>query len=267
MLDPTYLEKAAALQSAGTPFCVVTIVDARGSVPQIAGARAIFTGNGLKHGTVGGGNLEAKCRATADDLLTGQAARTHLFFRWNMQTDLHMTCGGEVAVFFETHRPEHDWNIVIFGAGHVAQTLVRFLLEFECRVLCVDSRREWLDKLPSSPRMTNLGVSEFAAGVAKIPPKADVVVMTMGHQSDLPVLKEIALSGTPPAYLGVIGSKSKAVVLRRELAAAGVGQAFISALVCPIGEKTGNNTPAEIALGIVSQLVKRRRAGRPPDDA
>ncbi len=262
MIDPTFFEQISALQTASVPFCIVTIVEARGSVPQVAGARAVFTLDGLHHGTVGGGRIENKCGEIAAELLTSNGEESSRFFRWNIQKDLNMTCGGEVSVYFESHHPKHDWNIVIFGAGHVAQTLVRFLIEFDCRVRCIDTRREWLDKLPDHPRLIPLLVDEFRAGVATIPAHAQVIVMTMGHNSDLPVLKEIADGHQLPlAYLGVIGSKSKAAIIRKELGRTGVTKKFIADMVCPIGDKIGNNTPAEIAFGIVSQLLQLRRAG------
>ena len=128
MLDRSFIRQIESLQHEGIPFCVATIVDARGSIPQIVGARAIFTKKGLAHGTVGGGTLESMCQNRALELLEGdQAVNTH-FQRYNLQKDLRMTCGGELALFFEVHRQELVWNIVIFGSGHVAQTLCRFLV-------------------------------------------------------------------------------------------------------------------------------------------
>ena len=94
-----------------------------------------------------------------------------------------------------------------------------------------------------------------------MPPHADIIVMTMGHNSDIPVITEIAAHEDPFSYLGVIGSRSKAAIIRKELALAGVAREFIDAIVCPVGDKVGDNTPAEIALGIVTQLMKQRRGG------
>jgi len=260
MLDRSFIRQIESLQHEGVPFCVATLVDARGSIPQIVGARAIFTARGLAHGTVGGGTLEVMCQKKAIELLEGdRAVRTH-FQRYNLQKDLGMTCGGELALYFEVHRPELAWNIVIFGGGHVAQTLCRFLVELDCRVVCVDTRAEWLARLPHNDKLEACRVGDYCEGIDRIVPGADVILMTMGHGSDLPILKAIEQRKIPIAHLGVIGSDAKSGIVRRQLAADGLPREFIDAIVCPLGDKVGNNTPGEIAVGIVSQLLRLRNA-------
>jgi xanthine/CO dehydrogenase XdhC/CoxF family maturation factor len=71
MLDRSFIRQIESLQHEGIPFCVATIVDAHGSIPQIVGARAIFTRKGLAHGTVGGGTLEAMCQKKALETTRG----------------------------------------------------------------------------------------------------------------------------------------------------------------------------------------------------
>ncbi len=260
MLDRSFIRQIEGLQHEGAPYCVATIVDARGSIPQIVGARAIFTAGGLAHGAVGGGKLEVTCQDKASELLAGeQNAATH-FQRYNLQRDLGMTCGGEVAVFFEVHRQELAWNIVLFGAGHVAQVLCRFLVELNCRLVCVDTRAEWLERLPRHDRLEACHVDNYCDGVNRIVPGADVILMTMGHSSDVPILKAIESRQLAIAHLGLIGSDAKSAIVRRQLTKDGLPQEFIDTIVCPLGDKLGNNTPGEIAVGIVSQLLRLRNA-------
>lgn len=265
MLDEKLFEQVGRLKSASQPFCVVTIVDARGSIPQIVGARAIFSSQGLVYGTVGGGTVEATCEKKALELLAGPRlpgddGTQPCFQRYNLQKDLGMICGGEVALFFEVQRPDFDWNIVIFGAGHIAQVLCRFLIELDCHVLCIDTRSEWLDRLPRSQKLEVRRVEEFSDGVAGMPQEAYVLVMTMGHAYDLPVLKAIEQRQIRTAHLGLIGSDAKAGRLRKQLAADGLPGEFIDGIVCPVGDKVGNNTPPQVAVGILSQLVRLRNA-------
>lgn len=259
MLDRATLDEIDRLQRQAMAFCIVTIVDGRGSIPQVIGATAVFNGDGLVHGTVGGGTLEAACQEKALKLLQAGKERTR-FERCNLQKDLGMTCGGEVALYFEVHRRELDWNIAIFGAGHVAQALCRVLVELDCRARCFDTRQAWLDRLPRSPKLEACTVGQFSDGIERIVPGADVLLMTMGHSSDLAILK--ALSERSPAVrlLGLLGSDSKAAIVRRQLREQGVSREFIDRIVCPLGEKFGNNTPGEIAISVVSQLLKQRHA-------
>ncbi len=260
MLDRGTVEEIDRLQREAVPFCLVTIVDGRGSIPQVVGASAIFTGEGLVHGTVGGGTLETVCREKALGLLAG-SERTR-FERCNLQKDLGMTCGGEVALYFQVHRRELDWNIAVFGAGHVAQALCRVLIELDCRVQCFDTRQEWLDRLPRSAKIEAHAVGEFRDGIGRIVPGADVLLMTMGHSSDLPILEALAERDPGVRLLGLLGSHSKAAIVRRELRRRGVATQFIDRIVCPLGEKFGDNTPAEIAISITSQLLKERHVKR-----
>lgn len=259
MLDDAIVREIGRLSEAGTPFCLASIVDGGGSIPQIVGASALFGMDGLAYGTVGGGRLEEMCRATARELLTHPAGPKTVFRKCNLQKDLGMTCGGWVALYFEVHRLDLEWNVAIFGAGHVAQVLCRFLLELDCRTTCIDTRDEWLGRLPANARLQARRVAHYADGVEWIVPGSDVIVMTMGHHSDLPVLKAIHERQPPIAQLGVIGSDGKAAMLRRELLQAGISRDFVDRIVCPLGDKLGNNTPAEIAVGIVSQLLRQRR--------
>lgn len=260
MLDRSFIRQIESLQQAGISFCLATIVDARGSIPQIVGARAIFTADGLAHGTVGGGTLEVTCQKKAIELLEGDEAVRTDFQRYNLQKDLGMTCGGELALFFEVYRQELNWNIVIFGAGHVAQTLCRFLIELDCHVVCVDTRAEWLERLPRSEKLEACRVGNYCDGVDRIVPGADVILMTMGHGSDMPILKAIEKRGMAIAHLGVIGSDAKSAIVRKQLVQDGLPPEFIDRIVCPLGDKVGDNTPAEIAVGIVTQLLRLRHA-------
>ena len=260
MLDRSFIRQIESLQHKGIPFCVATIVDARGSIPQVTGARAIFTGNGLVHGTVGGGTLEATCQKRALELLESDTAVRTDFQRYNLQKDLGMTCGGELALFFEVQRQELTWNIVIFGAGHVAQTLCRFLIELDCLVVCVDTRAEWLERLPRNDKLEACSVENYCDGVERIVPGADVILMTMGHGSDMPILKAIESRRMVISHLGVIGSDAKSGIVRKQLADEGLPREFIDRIICPLGDKVGNNTPAEISIGIISQLLRLRNA-------
>ncbi|MBF0166707.1 MAG: XdhC family protein [Alphaproteobacteria bacterium] len=254
------LEKARDLYLAHIPFCSATIVEGQGSIPQILGAKALFTEEGLVCGTVGGGHLEKQCEEMCREMLSGrQQSRTQLV-KLNLQRDLAMTCGGEVTVFLECQGSVSDWTIAIFGAGHVAQALCRLLVSLDCRILVFDTRSDWLAALPASPRLTSIRISDMADGAKSVPTGADIVIMTIGHAEDARILKSLAMQEMNFPYIGVIGSRAKSLSLRKMLNKDGVPESFVSDIICPIGEKIGNNTPAEIALGIASQLLKRRRS-------
>lgn len=253
MNEWTHLETLIELRGAGTPFVEVTMVDAEGSTPQDAGSRMVVTADGLVNGTVGGGKVEAKAIELAQQMLAGREQRTQ-FVEWNLRKDVGMTCGGVVRLYFEAVNVL-DWRVVIFGAGHVTQALTRLLVMLPCSVRCIDPRPDWLGKLPSGVRSTQ--TDNPPAEVAGLPDDTFVLCMTRGHTTDLPVLREIYKQKRAFPFIGVIGSKSKAAVLRRELDEAGV-PAEAATFHCPVGLPIGTNHPGEIAVSIAAQLIEVR---------
>jgi len=240
----------------GTPFVVVTLTGIRGSAPQVTGAKIVINANGPAQGTVGGGRVEAAVIRHAVELLSQRTRRSCEHVTWNLQTDIGMTCGGEVSFLFEVHQCS-DWKVAVYGAGHIAQALIPMLLNLECRVTCVDQRQEWLARLPDHERLSIIHAPELPAALSQLDPGSFFVLMTQGHATDLPVLKEILTSLQPP-YVGVLGSQQKAGVLRRELAEAGFDEQQQQSFFCPMGLSMGNNTPPEIAVSILAQLIQER---------
>ena len=243
------------LQGDGTPFCCVTLVDEVGSVPADRGAKMLVTQSGLAAGTVGGGKIEARAlREAAEMLRAGAASR---LARWNLQTDLGMTCGGVASLLFECFNGA-DWPIAVFGAGHVAQNLLRVLIPLPCRLSCFDSRAQWLDKLPDTPHLARVRTDDLPAQVAELPDSTFVVLMTMGHSTDLPILRELLRRPFP--YIGVIGSKTKGAALRRTLSQEGFSPEACARFHCPMGLELGANHPQEIAISVAAQLLQQRDA-------
>jgi len=256
----TFFETLNDLMATETPLVTVTVVDTAGSVPQDRGAKMIVTAEGLRFGTVGGGKVETKAIAEAQRMLSGEIAENTRFAQWNLAKDVGMTCGGIVKLYFESNNAG-KWRIFIFGAGHVANALITMLVHFDCHITCVDPRAEWLAKLPQSPKLTTIQSSDMPSLVKTIPSDAFVVLMTMGHTTDKPILLEILRTRTFP-YLGVIGSDAKANILKREIAEEGLPAEKQKAFYCPIGLEIGTNHPYEIALSAIGQMIQTRDALR-----
>ena len=253
---PTYFEALNELAAANKPFVSVTVVDTLGSTPQERGSKMLVTRDGRFFGTSGGGKIEVRCIEEAQKLLADSSAPNTRYFQWSLEKDIGMTCGGIVRVYFEAFNVTR-WNIVVFGAGHVAQALVDMLVKLDCRVTCIDPREEWLARMPESPKLTKVLTSNMPGEVAKIPEQSFVVLMTMGHSSDSPILVEILRTRRFP-YLGVIGSNSKAKRLRQDIAAAGLAEEAQRAFHCPIGLQIGSDAPQEIAVSVVAELLQER---------
>lgn len=235
---------------------MVTLARIRGSAPQEPGAKVIVGKAGLLHGTVGGGKLETRAIEHAKLLLHSNDQKND-FVEWNLQQDVGMTCGGVVSLFFEKLNQRPLWQIAIFGAGHVSQELVRGLLRLDCSLSVIDPRPEWLEHLPESHRLKKILAPNMASVIPELDPNTFIASMTMGHDFDLAVA-EAALNRHCFPYVGAIGSKIKSKTLRSDLLKRGVAPEQVEKLICPIGEDIGNNTPAEIAISIMAQLLRER---------
>ncbi len=259
----TFFEKQYECFLSNAPFVTVTLVDVIGSSPQDPGSKMLVTQEGLFYGTVGGGKLEKKALDEALSLLSQSSPvkSTH-FVHWDLKRDVGMTCGGSVKLYFEVFHL-NPWEITIFGAGHVANALIPLLLNLDCCVHCIDPREEWLNKLPNAPNLTKIQSSDMPSEVQNIGESAFVLLMTMGHTTDKPILLEILQTRSFP-YLGVIGSQAKAARLKKDIAEAGLPAAAKSAFYCPIGLDLGSNHPHEIAISIVAQLIQERDRIRSP---
>lgn len=246
----------AELRQRGERFVVATVSDQRGSVPADPGAKAVISREGLVCGTLGGGRIEAKAIAAAMEMLDGENACR--LVTWNLQRDVGMTCGGEMTLLFEVVNSAPGWHIVVFGAGHVSQALVRLLATLRCTVEVVDTRGDWLERLPNSERVRRHRVERFEDGASLVTGGSYVVSITMGHSTDRPVLAAVLNLHPNLPYLGVIGSASKKAVLFRDLRNDGVSENLLETVTCPIGLPLGSNDPAEIAVSIAAQLLQRR---------
>lgn len=262
---PTFFEQLVDLVNRDIPCVSVTLVDVIGSVPNRPGAKMIVTSDGLLTGTVGGGKVEKRAIDEALRLLNGTRLHETWFVQWSLNQDIGMTCGGSVKLYFEAFHVG-TWQIVIFGAGHVSHALISILITLDCRITCIDPREEWLSRLPDSKKLLRVHTSDMAGEVRTLPDQSFVVLMSMGHTTDKPVLLEILRNRCFP-YVGVIGSKAKAVRLRKDVAESGLPDEMQQAFVCPIGLPIGTNDPHEIAVSVTAQLLEVRDRSKPDQRA
>lgn len=252
-----FLDKIKELKQSHTPFVIVTLSSIKGSAPQNLGAKIIITLSDIAFGTIGGGKIESHCINVARDLLNSSDNDYAKSYKWNLQKDIGMTCGGEVAMLFEISKPLAKWNIVIFGAGHVSQALTRILLTLDCKLTVIDNRQEWLNLLPNDDKLTTILNPLMEEEVKSLAENSYVALMTMGHAKDVPILAQ-ALKNRKFPFIGVIGSKSKKNAIHTELKSLGVSPDQLQSLKCPIGLDIGSNSPSEIAISITAQLLQLR---------
>jgi xanthine dehydrogenase accessory factor len=254
--DLDILRTAARLADEGRPFVLITVISAKGSTPRNAGAKMIWH-DGLEPdggplGTVGGGTFE---------FLALDAARRHLrdrtcgVERFVLGADADQCCGGVMEVFFEFCG--HSRRIVIFGAGHVAHELAHMLAPAGHDLVIADDRPEWNSesRFPRVRRITNW--AQAVALCADRPASTLACVMTCSHDTDFELLRSLLVA--PPAFLGLIGSRSKRVCLFGRLAASGIDADVVQRVQCPIGVGDCGKEPRLVAVSIAAQLLMTAR--------
>ena len=256
MLFNDVIQICQDLNLAGTPYSVVTIVKIDAHVPQEVGAKMIVTLDGLYAGTIGGGKIEAKGILLAVEQITSGKSSAAMH-RIDLNQDLGMICGGVATLFIE-YANFASWTIAVYGAGHVGQALVNLFSTFSCQLISVDSREEWLAKIPEHPRLKKILSATMAEIPGTLPKDTYHVIATQGHIFDLVVLREVLKMGTA-SYIGVIGSTVKAKTIRATLMKEGFTEADTKSFYCPMGLPIGNNTPAEIAVSIAAQILEKRQ--------
>jgi xanthine dehydrogenase accessory factor len=153
----------------------------------------------------------------------------------------------------------------LYGAGHVGQALARILIELPLRLTWIDSRAELFpDTIGGGARI--LHDADSLATVSEAPVGTHFIVMSHSHPLDY-ALCHALLERNDFAWLGLIGSMSKAARFRSRLARAGLGADVIRKLVCPIGVAgIESKWPAAIAVAVAAQLMQQissAAVGRP----
>ncbi len=166
---------------------------------------------------------------------------------------------GKAEVFFEAIPAIR--KAVIVGAGHLAIPLVQYAKTLGFHVTVLDDRVLYANRnrFPEADDVRAGNMAETLRGL-EITPHTYIVLITRGHQFDEPCLREVIHSKAK--YIGMIGSKRriKACFIRfRD--EEGIPEELLKRVHAPIGLDIGAESPEEIALSIVSEMVKVRRGG------
>lgn len=145
-------------------------------------------------------------------------------------------------------------TLYLFGAGHVSQEIAPLAKKVGFKVVVVDDRAEFANK-ERFPTADEIIVQDFEEASRNLPlgPQSYVVIVTRGHAHDYTVLKNVL--GFATRYIGMIGSKRKRDIIFDKLKGEGVSEGLLSRVRSPIGIDIGAETPEEIAISIVAELI------------
>jgi len=260
-------------------FVLASIVKHSGSTPRSIGAHMLIRADGSIAGTVGGGLLEARVREEGAGVWqTKIPVLKRLEFSGKDASESDMICGGQVEVLIEWVSPDIAINcdtlqsirraveclgsVYIFGAGHVSQALAQLTQLTGFYTVVLDDRVEYAnsERFPLADEIMMPAPIQAAFSSLPIDEASYIVIVTRGHLQDKIVL-DAALK-TPAAYIGMIGSKRKCSLVFEDLRKVGWGEDAFARVNAPIGIPISAETPEEIAVSIVAEMIQRRASRR-----
>lgn len=237
----------------GFPCVCCTVIHTKGSTPRKVGAKMIVKENGSIKGTIGGGNLEKKVIENALIQLKLKEAK---IYKHDLLNQHNMCCGGTVEIFIEPILPMN--RLYIFGAGHTGQALAKIAVNTGFEVFIIDDRKEYIDKIEDTKEINKLQV-DFKKILPTLPfnNRTYCVILTYEHEVDRDILSFCI--NKPHAYIGMIGSLRKIEMTKKMFLDAGIAtKSQLEKVNMPIGKKINAETPAEIAISILAELIENK---------
>lgn len=254
-MEPVYQAMIQALQ-AGKPAAIATVVKTLGSSPREAGAKMVVYPDGSIVGSVGGGEMEARVIAAAQEALKDGRPR---YLDMTLSDEARgdpLICGGEMEVFVEPLLSPA--TLVVVGAGHIGAACAELGKFLGMRVIVLDDRPELVspERMPHADERIAGALAAELANV-EITPQTYVVLVTRAHTLDAGLLR--AVIGKPAAYIGMLGSRRRVLTVFELLKNEGVEAAQLERVHAPIGLDLGAETPQEIAVSILGEVIRARR--------
>ncbi|MGB2694898.1 MAG: XdhC/CoxI family protein [Dehalococcoidia bacterium] len=255
------LREVVRAASGGSPVAVATVIRAPEGAPTVAGAKLLVRADGTRLGSLGGGTLEDAAAADAHAALTRRPRmQVESIYYGADGTRLHRVEAGldEFEVMIEmTERPA---TLLIVGGGHVGQSIATIGEHVGLSVVVLDDREAFanVERFPMADRVIH---GDFVEELRRfeIDTSTYIVLVSRGHKQDELSLREVVTSDA--AYIGMIGSHRRVSAVLTHLAREGYARAALERVHTPIGLDIGAETPEEIAVSVVAEIIAVRRGG------
>jgi xanthine dehydrogenase accessory factor len=273
-MTATVMAWALSRLAAGQRVILASVVETAGSVPGKVGARLAMTPDEQWIGTVGGAGLELKVLQRCKEHLQAQHRPFGEVLRYGLNkgakgyevTPLDSLCGGQVTLAIEVMIPMP--HVLLMGGGHCGQAIAKSLDALGWHHSVHDTRTEFSTEAmyPNAEQRSSNSVESFLRNENLDSLRRFSDVLLLGHdwledQERLLGLLHLyhdakaTPDGNQGPRIGVIGSRSKWQTFEKICLEQGIEQSILDAVVCPIGLNIGAESPEEIAVAVVAQIM------------
>jgi|GEM_PF-106977 len=246
--------RLAEMVDRGEDGVLATVLNTRLSTPRHQGSKMLVHGDGGITGSIGGGSAEARVIEAARQVLADRQCRR---LELNLQGDLGV-CGGEMEVFLEPVL--RSALFVVIGAGHVGRAVVELGRTLPFRFKVVDDRPEFLADLETIPGVQC--VQADPGNLARelvVSEHGGLLIASRNHELDGDYLEAVLAAesrcGCEMPFLGILGSRTKAAILRRRFDNDVDCADRVTRIQMPVGVDLAAETPAEIALSVLAEAL------------
>jgi xanthine dehydrogenase accessory factor len=246
------------LEAKNRPGVLCTIVRSAGSTPRHTTSKMLVYADGSIVGSIGGGEMENRVIAEAKQAMADGKPRLLDYNMIDPQRGDPGVCGGQVEIFVEPILPKP--TVVVIGTGHVGKAVAQLAHWVGFRVAANDDRPDFCtpEAVPGADDFYPIPMEELPKSM-EIGPWTYLVLTTRGMNVDVAGLP--ALLNTSAGFIGIIGSKRRWAEARKAMVKAGVSEASLSRIHSPIGLELKAETPEEIAVSILAEIIMLRNGG------
>lgn len=256
--DRQILEELLAAQARREPVVMAIVIHDQGSVPRHAGSKMLIFRDGRTIGSVGGGEMESRVVAAAEEALRDGKPRVIPHSLVDPRRGDPGVCGGHVDVYVEPYLAPH--TLYVMGLGHVGRSLASLGHWLGYRVVAWDDRPEQAtrENAPDADVLLSGTPAELVAA-QPVDNRSFLALVTRNIEVDRQLLPH--LLDTPAAYIGVMGSRRRWQAAKQKLLADGVPAEKLARITSPIGLELQAESPDEIAISIMAQIIMVQRGG------
>ncbi len=250
-------EEMVRIRREGDKAALATVVKVKGSTPRSVGSKMLVRSDGSILGTIGGGCLEAEVWEAAMKVIQEEAPKVLDFdLTGKNETPEGLICGGTMQVLVEPIISQP--TLYIFGAGHIGFAVSKIAKMTGFRVAVIDDRPAYAnaDRFPDADEF-HVEDPALVVPELNINGNSYLMIACRGHLEDQRVLTEAIK--TSAAYVGMLGSRKKVKTVFANLKAEGISGEALTSIHVPIGLPIATETPEEIAVSIMAEIIDVRR--------